>query len=121
MRPVEEKATYLLQLLQISPATWVLWAGVLAAGAWRARASLGLSAMAFGLFFLMLPWPGVVDKIWARMPELLTGVTDIWLMQRFYPIMAVMVPLAIGLGVIALLVVPLGLLTRRLGRKLAMA
>jgi ABC-2 type transport system permease protein len=70
------------------------------------------------IFYLFPDWPQWIAKLFPTY----------WIINPVYEVTVngaglgeVWGELAIGLGVIALLVVPLGLLTRRLGRKLAMA
>jgi|GEM_PF-1240670 len=91
LKPVDPSASLLLHNLQLSP---VLWLAVVLglAGAWKMR-RIVLPLWAYFAILLLLVYPtGVAARIWAVMPAIVIGATEKWPMQRFYPILSVLVP-----------------------------
>ena len=96
-RPLEETGTNLIKNLQLSPALWLTV--LIGLGAVRRhRWSAGLLLLGtVGMLVLLSP-SALAVKLWAGMPDAVLSATDQWPMQRFYPILSVLIPF---IGVLA--------------------
>ncbi|MBC7365487.1 MAG: hypothetical protein H7343_01535 [Undibacterium sp.] len=79
--------------LQLGYALTALWVASLA-GISRTRLPGVFFALGTGtLLVLLLPLPGVTRALWSLAPDALINATNIWPMQRFYPILAAALPI----------------------------
>lgn len=101
LQPTEATGSYLLRNLQLSPILWMcVFLGLLAKGR-TARVTAGVLMVAVvGFMALLVPLTWLAQPLWSAMPQAVLGITDKWPMQRFYPILSVIVPVIamIGLG-----------------------
>lgn len=91
-QPVDPAGADLIRNLQLSPALW-LAAIIGMASVRRHRWSAGaLLVGACGMLVLLYPSAHVSGRLWTLMPASVISATDKWPMQRFYPILSVVVP-----------------------------
>jgi hypothetical protein len=91
-RPIDAAGADLLKNLQLSPALWfaaLIGLGSIRRHRWVAGMLLLGSAT---LLLLLYPSSFVAGRLWMIMPESVISATDKWPMQRFYPILSVVVP-----------------------------
>jgi hypothetical protein len=91
-RPIDPTGADLLHNLQLSPALWfaaLIGVGSIRRHRWVAGMLLLGSAI---LLLLLYPSPSIAGRLWQIMPESVISATDKWPMQRFYPILSVVVP-----------------------------
>jgi hypothetical protein len=86
---------------------YVLWIVLIAATLSNFRASLAgafLGAISLVYVILVLPVPGVTLAIWKLIPAALLDATNVWPMQRFYPILEAVATIsgALAIGRLAL-------------------
>jgi hypothetical protein len=96
LRPVSADGAHLTSDLQLSPGLWICL--VIGALGWP-RAGAGARALLLGsLFFLLLllPIPAIAGRLWNLFPDGMLRITDLWPMQRFYPILSAFAPLALA-------------------------
>ena len=94
-QPIDAAGADLIRNLQLGPALWLaLLVALVAIIARPARHwAVGLLTLgAVGLLLLLVPSPAISGRIWAIMPEMVINATHEWPMQRFYPILAALVP-----------------------------
>jgi hypothetical protein len=94
LRPVSAGAANLTSDLQLSPGLWLCV--LVSAFGWR-RAGTGARALLIailGFTALLAPVHAVAGQLWPRIPAVVQRITDLWPMQRFYPIMSVFAPFA---------------------------
>ena len=91
-RPIDAGGANLLKNLQLSPALWIAAIVGLAATRRHRWAAGVLIVGAIGMILLLIPWAGVAGRLWSIMPAGIIGATEKWPMQRFYPILSVVVP-----------------------------
>jgi hypothetical protein len=91
--PVDQGAVNLLQNLQLSPVLWLALAAGFVGACTQGRIPVAIWAYVFGLLWLLTP-NAITAKLWSLMPSAVLGATDKWPMQRFYPILTMIVPIA---------------------------
>jgi hypothetical protein len=85
--PLSENGRNLLGDIQLGYALLLAAPAALLAIRHRRSAAILLGCMA-ALLVLILPVPGVTARLWALVPHAVIDTTNIWPMQRFYPILA---------------------------------
>lgn len=104
--PVSDGATHLSDY-QLGWSLWVLLAMALVGTLIRrGRFELILLAGSLGFLALLVPVPGVLDRLWMALPQTVINITFYWPMQRLYLPIAAMI-------VFAVYVTHAGLLARR--------
>ncbi len=93
--------------LQLGYAFWALLLGAILAS-WaipRGPTRLALRLLLAGcglLLVLLLPVPGITDRLWIHLPDIIRRITIYWPMQRFYLILAALLAVAGQLALAAL-------------------
>jgi hypothetical protein len=96
LRPVSADGAHLTSDLQLSPGLWICL--VIGALGWP-KAGAGARALLLGSLFLLLlllPIPAVAGRLWDLFPGGMLRITDLWPMQRFYPILSAFAPMALA-------------------------
>jgi hypothetical protein len=96
LRPVSADGAHLTSDLQLSPGLLICL--VIGALGWS-KAGAGSRALLLGsLFFLLLlcPVPAISGRLWILFPDSMLRITDLWPMQRFYPILSAFAPIALA-------------------------
>ena len=91
-KPLDPTGGDLIRNLQLSPALWfaaLIGIGSIRRYRWVAGTLLLGSAI---LLLLLYPSPLLAGRLWKIMPESVINATEKWPMQRFYPILSVLVP-----------------------------
>lgn len=94
-RPIDAGGSDLTRNLQLSPALW--WAGFvgllgLGAAHRHRRIAVLLFLGAGAMILLLFPSKLIAGRLWTIVPEIVIDATGEWPMQRFYPILSVLVP-----------------------------
>lgn len=103
LRPIDPSGANLLHNLQLSPGLW-LAALVGLVAVWKGGSHARVfTAFILAVLALIVPLEGIAGRLWNVVPAFVINTTEKWPVQRFYPILSVLVPFlgASGLALVS--------------------